>query len=1359
MRGLAPEAQVTLSQFPAVCGTVALRCGGGSNLAPLDHKSAYFPLCSAAYAASTPPPAANCSSTSACIDDRHSSVALAAATRSIAPINPGGGLLVCTSVRAAFLTTAHSVSSSKGAPASRTVTILCVKLTTSLDSYVGVACNEQHAKSQPPPSISGFRFNFIGRPPILLSRFSDISAGDASQNGAYTNGMDADQEDEHDTVSLSAAHTSASEAAFAPPHLRTQRNSLPQTLASPEHATSREAGQSSDKTFPSFQTSALTSHATPAAPLFASAPPPPSLPVALSNDSVTSTAPTDALQLQYPASVRPSPSRDDVNSSSASVPTPPQSHRAPASTPAHIHPEHQESSNRMSASLAIPPPRSTSPPAHKASLMTRAATQSAVAAARLVLQEAEAAHEAAVSSSDALYNAIQMAEEAQRCANDPLAMSTTTASQQTEWMSRAALLHSDLARPNRCIGDLRDANFAPSAGPARDIAGLQDGAAGLWSDATCLPGGAAGLQRAAHQLGDADYSVPMDIDQDTQPRMEARMGAASGQPSHRLPSASRQLQESTHQSSTTAGQPSAAPHQPSAATQPALSPSISDALPQHHIQHQDGAARTHEHAQTRTDGAPVAPQPHGTNNVHSTILAQLAQSLPTHSLALHADPGDPRPRGSQKRQMERAEHPNRETAVMEQETTGQAWGKALAAPAVAELEAAAQREAAAQKELADREETARRARLASEKEAKQREAEQEKLVAERAAVEAKQREDEHYAELTRQQAVKRRKVQEDKERANQEAAAKIRAKRAQQTQSVGPLAPATAEHKPATPSPTLPVLEASLSSLSTKTVPYSVADGVKKKAEAKDIKGAQSGNVKLGLDTPPEGVVAATQLGFRTRPSSQDPSASTPMPPKEGLPLIPVVMNQTRQTDAKQGGRAPPSASAHGQAAAKFDSDRQASAAGPVEQELAEPSLAQSLASSGPPPQEGGAKKMPAPPVPTKADSKQGHSDQQQQQKAPTPVQPLLKADERRSSTLPTNMRPSSTNPTADEAILPQFGLPSAASSPRSQPTAAPNAYANASQSTATKSSAAVRPPASQPVSCGPRTPPLSPPPSASISTARHESWGAQAAGGQLSSYTSEPRYVHAHPAPNLGTDKYAPRSPSRDMAPQSRPPNPSLTMRSEDRHYRPSPPTYTRPPNSYGTTSRSPRSRTRPYPTDAHRSAPAYTLGQKRPREDDHGERPAQRPRTQSHSDRRDWSAANNVDEPVSPQASSNAGYDGKRSSYEGPSYHSGNDHFNDYSHSPPHDAPKHDLLEYEPRGGNMVSEYHSPAIPAQGNSKGLLVSRLGDRAPPNHGQGRGGRTNNNSNSNSNRSKGWGGKANTNIRNRGKLLDRLASP
>lgn len=647
----------------------------------------------------------------------------------------------------------------------------------------------------------------------------------------------------------------------------------------------------------------------------------------------------------------------------------------------------------------------------------------------------------------------------------------------------------------------------------------------------------------------------------------------------------------------------------------------------------------------------------------------------------------------------------------------------------------------------------------------------------------------------------RAKIQEDKERANQHAVAEILAKRAQGMQSASPPASATAELKPTTPSPTSLVLNAPpSSSLSMKTTPYSpsvststsgnyvakqtlVPDGTKKKkTKAKEAKGVPSGNVKLGTETPPEDVVRAAELGLRTRTSPHGTSASTALPSKAALPPKPVVMIETRPMGAKHGGGAPPSASTNRQAADNIKPDRAASGAGLVKQEDAEPSLARPLASSGRPPQEGGAKKMPAPPVPTKTKSKQGQSaTQQQQQKPPTPVQSQPKAVERRASTSSTTTRPSSTRPTASEATQNQSRPPSAASSSRSQPVAAPkpadrrrpqpNANANASQSTAPKS---VWPPASQSVPRGPRTPPLPPPPSASTSTAGTGSWGAQAAGGQLASpYTSEPYSVRARPAPALRTDKFAPLSPSRDLDLQIGPPNPSPTIRREDRHYSPGPLVYSRPSDPSGSVSWPPNSPTRAYSPDEYRHPSGYTTGQKRPREADYDERPAQRSRTQSGSGRRDWSpipqtiprgtfappqAAERVYEPVSPPTSWDASYDDRRSSYERP-YHNGDGYYNDYSLSPPHDARGHDMSyesDYDARGG--TSDYIPPAMP-QGSSKGSLEARLGGRAPPKQGKGRGGHNNSTNNSNSNRGKGRGGKASLSNRiSEPSLLARMSS-
>ncbi|KAL1701770.1 hypothetical protein EV121DRAFT_211434 [Schizophyllum commune] len=675
-------------------------------------------------------------------------------------------------------------------------------------------------------------------------------------------------------------------------------------------------------------------------------------------------------------------------------------------------------------------------------------------------------------------------------------------------------------------------------------------------------------------------------------------------------------------------------------------------------------------------------------------------------------------------------------------------------------------EEAARKEAAERADAEKRAeeevRQRAEAEAKHRAETQAKQQAE---AEAKQRaEEEHRAELIRKQDEMRLKILHDKEVANLKTAAEIRARRAMA--SASPPAPASAmDFKMGSPGPSTPTTQvapsiSSGSAASLKTsygatpptgnyvaqqtlVPTGSATKKKEKGKAKPL----SGNVKLGV---PDDVVRAAELGLRPRNTSGEGSSTgqTPkVPPKPYVEVPPMKKGPAfASTNASAG-------------VERVKSESKVPGTPRVKQEAVESPLAGSSTSVKPSPEE----KMPAPAVPSKNNkakrAQQQQQRQQQQQSASTSQsQPTASASSSAAA------RPASTRPAAPNTSQERARPPSAASTTshaglaapskptdrrRPQTNAQPPAPPTINRAQREREQHLTVP--QQPSGRGPRTPPLpTPPVSTSIAPA---------------SYTRPTSPQYARSRVNSTASSYRPASPSRGY--QISPPASPRALDS-DRRYRPAGGDYF--------------DRMDAYEARAYGSGPEasdyYAAGQKRPRDVDFDERPAQRVRTESGSrpyQSSHWSP--DPPSPISPYAQPSTSYrrnsgsftqpdtygrtvgDALRGPYDSMSPTYGDPYDADYSYD--YADRGYDTSFGSDHAGGGLMQYNpehksAPAAkqPAASSSKGSLRDRLGDPAPAKQGKGRGGHNN------ASRGKGrGGGKASLGSRIQGagtSLLDRM---
>ncbi|KAL1711907.1 hypothetical protein EV715DRAFT_214656 [Schizophyllum commune] len=679
-------------------------------------------------------------------------------------------------------------------------------------------------------------------------------------------------------------------------------------------------------------------------------------------------------------------------------------------------------------------------------------------------------------------------------------------------------------------------------------------------------------------------------------------------------------------------------------------------------------------------------------------------------------------------------------------------------------------EEAARKEAAERAEAEKRA----EEEVKQRAEAEAKHRAEthakqQAEAEAKQRaEEEHRAELIRKQDEMRLKILHDKEVANLKTAAEIRARRAMA--SASPPAPASAmDFKMGSPAPSTPTTQvapsiSSGSAASLKTnynstpptgnyvaqqtlVPTGSATKKKDKGKAKPL----SGNVKLGV---PDDVVRAAELGLRPRNTSGEGSSAgqastSKMPPKPYVEVPPM----------KKGPSSASTSASTGMERVKSESK------GPgtprVKQEAVESPLAGSSTSVKPSPEE----KMPAPAVSSKNNNKAKRAQQQQQRQQQQQSASTSQSQPMASASSSAAARPASTRPAAPNTSLERARPPLAASTTshagltapskptdrrRPQTNAQPPAPPIINRAQREREQHLTVP--QQPSGRGPRTPPLPPPPvSTSIAPA---------------SYTRPTSPQYARSRVNSTASSYRPASPSRGY--QISPPASPRALDS-DRRYRPAGGDYF--------------DRMDAYEARAYGSGPEasdyYAAGQKRPRDVDFDERPAQRVRTESGSrpyQSSHWSP--DPPSPISPYAQPSTSYrrnsgsfaqpdtsygrtvgDALRGPYDSMSPTYGDPYDADYSYDYA-DRGYDTSFGSDHAGGGLMQynpEYKSaPAAkpPAASSSKGSLRDRLGDPAPAKQGKGRGGHNN------ASRGKGrGGGKASLGSRIQGagtSLLDRM---
>ncbi|KAI5887535.1 uncharacterized protein SCHCODRAFT_02588879 [Schizophyllum commune H4-8] len=672
-------------------------------------------------------------------------------------------------------------------------------------------------------------------------------------------------------------------------------------------------------------------------------------------------------------------------------------------------------------------------------------------------------------------------------------------------------------------------------------------------------------------------------------------------------------------------------------------------------------------------------------------------------------------------------------------------------------------EAAARKEAAERAEAEKRA----EEEVKQR---AEAEANQQAELEAKQRaEEEHRAELIRKQDEMRLKILHDKEVANLKTAAEIRARRAMA--SASPPAPASAmDFKMGSPAPSTPTTQAppsisSGSATSLKTnhnatpstgnyvaqqtlVPTGSATKKKDKGKAKPL----SGNVKLGV---PDDVVRAAELGLRPRNTSGEGSSAAQTSTSK-MPTKPYV-----EVPPMKKGSASASASTSASAGLeRVKSESKGPGTPRVKQEGVESPLAGSSSSVKPSLEE----KMPAPALPAKNNNKAKRTQQQQQRQqqlaSTSQSQPAASV-----STPSAPAHPASTRPAAVNASQEHQRQPSAASTashaglaappkptdrrrPQTKPatTAQPSAPPTATRFERVRQQQLAVPQSTS--ARGPRTPPL-PPPSMSTSIAP-------------ASYDRSHSPEYSRSRVNLRASNYQPASPSRGY--QISPPVSPRALDS-DRRYRPAGGDYF--------------DRLDAYDSRTYGSGPSasdyHAAGQKRPRDVDFDERPAQRVRTESGSrpyQSSHWSP--DPPSPNSPYAQPSTSYrrnsgsfaqpetvydraaaDALRGPYDPMSPTYGDpydaDHSYDYAdrgYDTSYGSDPSGMMQYNP-------EYKSAAKqPAASGSKGSLRDRLGDPAPAKQGKGRGGHNT------SSRGKGrGGGKASLSSRIQGgatSLLDRM---
>ncbi|KAL1689538.1 hypothetical protein GGG16DRAFT_57632 [Schizophyllum commune] len=675
-------------------------------------------------------------------------------------------------------------------------------------------------------------------------------------------------------------------------------------------------------------------------------------------------------------------------------------------------------------------------------------------------------------------------------------------------------------------------------------------------------------------------------------------------------------------------------------------------------------------------------------------------------------------------------------------------------------------EEAARKEAAERAEAEKRAeeevKQRAEAEARQRAEVQAKQQAE---AEAKQRaEEEHRAELIRKQDEMRLKILHDKEVANLKTAAEIRARRAMA--SASPPAPASAmDFKMGSPAPSTPTSQVapSISSGSAASlkmnynstpptgnyvaqqtlVPTGSATKKKDKGKAKPL----SGNVKLGV---PDDVVRAAELGLRPRNTSGEGSTSgqTSMPKVPPKPYVEVP-------PMKKG---PSSASTNASTGMeRIKSESKGPGTPRVKQEAVESPLAGSSTSVKPSP----AEKMPAPAVPSKNNNKAKRAQQQQQRQQQQQSASTSQSQPTASASSSTAARPASTRAAAPNTSQERARPPSAASTTshaglaapdrrRSETNAQPPAPLTINRAQREREQHLTVP--QQPSGRGPRTPPLPPPPvSTSIAPA---------------SYTRPTSPQYARSRVNSTASSYRPASPSRGY--QISPPASPRALDS-DRRYRPAGVDYF--------------DRLDAYEARTYGSGPSasdyYAAGQKRPRDVDFDERPAQRVRTDSGSrpyESSHWSP--DPPSPTSPYAQPSTSYrrnsgsftqpdtpygrtigDALRGPYDPMSPTYGDPYDADYSYDYA-DRGYDTSFGSDHAGGSLMQynpEYKSaPAAkqPAASSSKGSLRDRLGDPAPAKQGKGRGGHNN------ASRGKGrGGGKASLGSRIQGggtSLLDRM---
>ncbi|KAL1753022.1 hypothetical protein FB107DRAFT_218780 [Schizophyllum commune] len=678
-------------------------------------------------------------------------------------------------------------------------------------------------------------------------------------------------------------------------------------------------------------------------------------------------------------------------------------------------------------------------------------------------------------------------------------------------------------------------------------------------------------------------------------------------------------------------------------------------------------------------------------------------------------------------------------------------------------------EEAARKEAAERADAEKRAeeevRQRAEAGAKHR---AETHAKQQAEAEAKQRaEEEHRAELIRKQEEMRVKILHDKEVANLKTAAEIRARRAMA--SASPPAPASAvDFKMGSPAPSTPTTQVapSISSgiaASFKTshgatpptgnyvaqqtlVPTGSATKKKDKGKAKPL----SGNVKLGV---PDDIVRAAELGLRPRNTSGEGSTSgqTSMPKVPPKPYVEVP-------PMKKG---PSSASTNASTGMeRIKSESKGPGTPRVKQEAVESPLAGSSTSVKPSP----AEKMPAPAVPSKNNNKAKRAQQQQQRQQQQQSASTSQSQPTASASSSTAAHPASTRPAAPNTSQERAKPPSAASTTshaglaapskptdrrRPQTNAQPPAPPTINRAQREREQHLTVP--QQPSGRGPRTPPLPPPPvSTSIAPA---------------SYTRPTSPQYARSRVNSTASSYRPASPSRGY--QISPPASPRALDS-DRRYRPAGGDYFDRLDAY---------EARTYGSGP--SASDYYAGQKRPRDVDFDERPAQRVRTDSGSrpyESSHWSP--DPPSPTSPYAQPSTSYrrnsgsfpqpdtsygrtigDALRGPYDPMSPTYGDPYDADYSYdyadrgydtSFGSDHAGSGMMQYNPEYKSALTAKQ----PAASSSKGSLRDRLGDPAPAKQGKGRGGHNN------ASRGKGrGGGKASLGSRIQGggtSLLDRM---